>query len=49
VAGIGVAFAGIALIGLSLGQGSPLFAFTPCVAADLERIGVPIDKLAPAI
>jgi O-acetylserine/cysteine efflux transporter len=33
VAGIGVAFAGIALIGLSLGQGSPLFAFTLCVAA----------------
>lgn len=33
VAGIVVAFAGITVIGLSLGQGSPLFAFVLCVAA----------------
>jgi O-acetylserine/cysteine efflux transporter len=33
LAGILVAFAGIAVIGLSLGQGSPLFAFTLCVVA----------------
>jgi O-acetylserine/cysteine efflux transporter len=33
LAGIVVAFAGIAVIGLSLGQGSPLFAFILCVAA----------------
>jgi O-acetylserine/cysteine efflux transporter len=33
LAGMVVAFAGIALIGLSLGQGSPLLAFALCVAA----------------
>ena len=33
LAGIVVAFAGIAVIGLSLGQGSPLFAFTLCIVA----------------
>jgi O-acetylserine/cysteine efflux transporter len=33
LAGMAVAFAGIALIGLSLGQGSPLLAFALCVAA----------------
>jgi O-acetylserine/cysteine efflux transporter len=33
VAGIVVAFAGIAMIGMSLGEGSPLFAFVLCVAA----------------
>jgi O-acetylserine/cysteine efflux transporter len=33
VTGMVVAFAGIALIGLSLGQGSPLLAFTLCVGA----------------
>ena len=42
--GIVVAFAGIAVIGLSLGQGSPLFAFTLCVAAagmwGLANIGI---------
>jgi O-acetylserine/cysteine efflux transporter len=32
-AGMAVAFAGIALIGLSLGQGSPLLAFTLCIGA----------------
>jgi O-acetylserine/cysteine efflux transporter len=32
-AGMVVAFAGIALIGLTLGQGSPLLAFALCVAA----------------
>jgi O-acetylserine/cysteine efflux transporter len=31
LAGIVVAFAGIVVIGMSLGQGSPLFAFTLCV------------------
>jgi O-acetylserine/cysteine efflux transporter len=33
LAGMVVAFAGIVLIGLSLGQGSPLFAFTLCIGA----------------
>src|SRR3954463_16143342 len=33
LAGMAVAFARIALIGLSLGQGSPLLAFALCVAA----------------
>jgi len=33
LAGMAVAFAGIALIGLSLGQGSPLLAFALCVGA----------------
>jgi O-acetylserine/cysteine efflux transporter len=33
LAGMAVAFAGIALIGLSLGQGSPLPAFLLCIAA----------------
>jgi O-acetylserine/cysteine efflux transporter len=33
LSGMVVAFAGIALIGLSLGQGSPLLAFALCIAA----------------
>ncbi|GLY79896.1 EamA family transporter [Actinoallomurus iriomotensis] len=54
VAGMVVAFAGIGLIGLSLGQGSPLLAFVLCVVAagmwGLANIGLrtagPPDALA---
>lgn len=48
VAGIVVAFAGIAVIGFSLGQGSPLFAFALCVTGagmwGLANIGMRVAR-----
>lgn len=52
VAGIVVAFAGITVIGFSLGQGSPLFAFVLCVTAaamwGLANIGMRVARPSDA-